>query len=146
MRIFVTTSMGHTITLEVQARHTISFVKTMIEDIANIHPINQRLILADKQLADSFTVGYYNIQTESKLRLHEHMKLWVLTPTGRTIPVETWDVDTIDTVKAKIMDKTGYPMDQQRLMLEEKELENGWQRVSDYMIHKDSNLRMILRG
>ena len=52
--------------------------------------------------------------------------------------------DSIDNIKEKIQEKTGFSPDAQRLFLGEKELENG-RTMADYNIHKGSTLRLRLQ-
>ena len=60
------------------------------------------------------------------------------------LTLEVVSGDSIDNIKEKIRDKTGFSPDAQRLFLGEKELENG-RTLADYNIPKESTLRLRLQ-
>ena len=60
------------------------------------------------------------------------------------LSLEVVSGDSIDNIKEKIQEKTGFSPDAQRLFLGEKELENG-RTLADYNIQKESTLRLSLQ-
>ncbi|RMZ89162.1 hypothetical protein DV736_g3603, partial [Chaetothyriales sp. CBS 134916] len=130
-------------------------LKHKIQEKEGVPVAHQGLIFAGKHLQDEKRLYDYNIQKLSIIHLVERlqsdtvsttggMPIFVKTLTGKLIEIRVEFTDLISTVKMKIKEKEGIPVDQQRLMIAGKPIEDN-KTVAQYNIQKESTIQLILR-
>jgi ubiquitin len=72
------------------------------------------------------------------------MNIFIKTLTGKTITVDCEINDTVEMLKEKIQEKDGIPIDQQRLVMAGKMLENC-RKLSEYNILDQATIGLIYR-
>lgn len=73
----------------------------------------------------------------------EAMQIFVKTPTGKNIALDVEPTDLVESIKAKIEEKESFPPNEQCLIFEGKQLEEG-RTLSDYNIQNDETIHLVL--
>ncbi|WVZ61614.1 hypothetical protein U9M48_011462 [Paspalum notatum var. saurae] len=159
MHLFVKNVTGQTLTLYVESSYTVASIKVMLYEKEGASPIQQRLIYQGRQLEDRRTLADYNMQDQStihmwrqlRLRVHRQdqqpgpaaatdlrrtmMHISVRSPTGRTIFLKVRPSDTLQAIKAKILEQHCFVFDG-------KELDDSL-TLADYDIKSRSTLELV---
>ena len=72
------------------------------------------------------------------------MQIFVSTIHGKTMTLDVDLEDTIEMVKLKVQEKSGIPLDQQRLIFATKQLDDSL-TVADYGIYPGRTLFLVMR-
>ena len=143
IQIFVKTVAGNFLTLDVdEYDETIEDVAKKVYEKTGIQPEIQRLIFEDRQLDWERTLKEYNIEDMSTLQLKVRCgggygyRIFVKTLTGKTITLDVFSLDTVESVKMQIHQKEGIPPDQQRLIFYPHNLEDS-RTLESYNIGKE---------
>lgn len=72
------------------------------------------------------------------------MKLFIKMITGTTTAFEVDPEDTIQSLKEKVFQKQEIPVEQQRLIIQGKELENG-HKLKDYKLTENTLINLVIQ-
>ncbi|XBH97311.1 polyubiquitin-like [Triticum dicoccoides] len=142
MQIFVKTLAGKTITVKVDPGDTVYVVKAKIQD-------QQRLMFGREELEDGLTLADYDIEDECTLHFdlrpqRRKMLILIKTLTGKIFALEVDNLETVDSVKAKIEVEEGIPVDQQKLIFAGKQMED-FRTLGEHGIKHQDMINLVLR-
>ena len=154
MFLNVRTFQGKTNVLEAIYDEPIDSFRKNVSDVLGI-PVNQmRLTYNCKELINGNTFRDYGIIPESTIYIDLRLRggglepgvkqIFIKTLQGKNITLEVKDDDSIESVKKKITDIEGIPVDQMRLVFNGKQLEDA-NTIQDYGIEGDSTVHLVLR-
>ena len=126
MQIFIKTLSGKSYLLDVNPEDTIKEVKKKIEDKEGIAIDLQRLIFAEKKLKDNRRVNSYNIAEMETIHLFiKDREVRIVIPYNATIKFYIMKNDTVREVKKKIKNQVEYSIEEQKLSLNGRELNDN---------------------
>ena len=148
---------GKSISFEVTGSLTVMGLKSMIESKEGIPRDQQRLSANSAVMADDRTLEELYIEPEEIIhcvkRLYrkpiarkplcqDHVK--VKTLTGKTVSIEVTENLTVRDFKARIQEKEGTPLDQQRLVVRGVQIEDDW-TLEECGIEPDDFICLVTR-
>ena len=140
----------------VHQTESVESLKDLVRQHYSIDPNNQKLIYSNRQLENGNTIQDYSIQNGATVYLVVHnnsqassysvpkVQIFVEGLDRRQYTIDVSLKDRVESLKNQISNKTGVPVDQQRLIYGGKQLENG-NTLDDYGIQRDSTIHLVLR-
>ena len=145
--VFIKTLTGRTIMVRVTPSDTVSMVKDKIEQQEGISAERQRLIFVGEQLHDHRRLLDYRIEHESALHLvyrsGDGFQIFVQVGNGRSMVFEVQPNDTISSVKVRVREREGIPLDLQELFLDGTKLENA-STIRDCGVAPNGTLNLVV--
>jgi len=138
---------GKTASVDVLPSDTVYTFKNKLHKLEGIPTDMQRLEMPGEptmgSLNNAKTVGEYPIIAGTELNMSEANPLYILKPDGKTVVVD-FDptVEDVATLKQKIAELTGMPVEQQRLVHQGKPLVDNRAKVSAYKVPKNGTVEL----
>uniref|UniRef100_A0A7N0UVF9 Ubiquitin-like domain-containing protein n=1 Tax=Kalanchoe fedtschenkoi TaxID=63787 RepID=A0A7N0UVF9_KALFE len=131
--------------VEAKPLNTIFDLKVILQSIIDM-PINQwHLGYSDETLEDPETVAYCGLEAEDLLYVMlPSVQIFVRIRSGEQITVFVKLTDDVSSIREKIYDKAGYPVEYQTLIFSGRVLEDG-QRIISYGVQKSSTLHLSFK-
>ena len=144
-KIFIKPLAGEDFFLEVNPSDTVKSVKEKMLKETGISSHLQRLIFSDKLLEDDKALKDYGITFYDTIHLvRGGMQIFVITANReRAFSLDYDRSDTVKSVKSKLENKVGIPLDRQRLTFAGNDLEDE-KLLSEYSITRESVLVLHL--
>ncbi|XP_051277932.1 polyubiquitin-B-like isoform X10 [Dicentrarchus labrax] len=143
-------------TLTVNPQDTVSSLKRLIHNKLGVSPQRQKLVFVNGQTTqlndDSKPLCYYGLQSGSLVSLlvtqqPETIQVFLSNLQGQKSTYDIRPNETVRNFKTKVQQREGVPADQQRLLHQTRQLEDG-KNLSDYNIKALDTINMtgLLRG
>ncbi|XP_069788926.1 ubiquitin-like protein ISG15 [Narcine bancroftii] len=148
MRLIVKQLIGQTIALDVDPSMEVSTLKMKIQENIKVPVYLQHLMVQNVELQNSRRLCEYNLTSSPTVMLlikkEEPMQIFLVNDKGRTTTYDVMPSNSVEDFKKQVHQQEGVTPDQQRLMYESKQLQDG-HLLSDYNIGPQSTIHLLLR-
>ncbi|XP_072104141.1 polyubiquitin-like [Mobula birostris] len=151
MRLQVRFITGDGFELDVDPSIQVSTLKMKIQEKTKVPILQQRLMVQNGQsveMQDQRSLSYYNLSPSPTVMLlvrkEESMQIFLLNDKGKTSTYDVMPSESVQNFKARVHRQEGVRPDQQRLVYEGKQLEDG-RLLSDYNIKPLTTISLLLR-
>jgi ubiquitin len=142
---------GETLSLICSQQITAQDIKSSLAEKYG-NNLRMRLYFDTKEIQGHRTLGEYVIRSRSTIELLISFQIFVKNLRGNTITIECQSSDSILSFKSKVEDVEGIPPDEQRLIIDGKELEDYRGRdgydlctLEDYNLYHEMTIHLALR-
>ena len=147
-KFYVNIPTGVTLNFNSKPTTSILDIKKEIKKSQDIDIDMQQLIFNEKILEDTKTIDDYDIKEESiiklKFALKNDIQIFVKNFQSKIIVLDVNKSETIGNIKDKIQDKNGISKNNQRIIINGKELEDN-KTLNDYGLGNNSTIHLVLK-
>ncbi|KAL0979329.1 hypothetical protein UPYG_G00183710 [Umbra pygmaea] len=150
MELTITLLNGTSSRLVVSPQTTVGSLKSEINRHLGIATAVQRLSAVNGNTIslsdDSRTLSDYGLHSGSKVMvlITAHIQVFLKNEKGQTHTYDVLPGETVTEFKAKVQNKEGVPANQQRLIYEGRQLDDG-KTLEDYGVRNESTIHLTLR-
>ncbi|XP_062890478.1 polyubiquitin-like [Mobula hypostoma] len=147
MQIFLRNDKGKTSTYDVMPSESMQKFKARVHRQEGVRPDQQCLVYEGRQLEDGRLLSDYNIRPQTTVMLvskEESMQIFLLNDKGKTSTYDVMPSESVQKFKARVHRREGVRPEQQRLVYEGKQLEDG-RLLSAYNITPRTTISLLLR-
>ncbi|XP_060699529.1 polyubiquitin-like [Hemiscyllium ocellatum] len=142
---------GDIVTLEINPSIQVSALKMMIYEKTKVPVYQQRLVIQNgntQELKDNKRLSDYCVPPSNTVMLivknEERMQIFLQNDKGKLSTYDVRPSQSVEEFKAQVQRQERVPANQQRLMYDGKQLEDG-RLLSDYNIQPESTIFLLLR-